>query len=58
MNELSRLKELYRYHILDTKPEAELDELAEIASVIFDTPMSFNYHGRQRPFLAQINIWP
>lgn len=40
MNELSRLKELYRYHILDTKPEAELDELAEIASVICDTPMS------------------
>lgn len=40
MNEQSRLKELYRYHILDTKPEVELDELAEIASVICDTPMS------------------
>lgn len=40
MNEQSRLKELYRYHILDSKPEVELDELAEIASVICDTPMS------------------
>lgn len=40
MNEQSRLKELYRYHILDTKPEVELDELAEIASVICSTPMS------------------
>ena len=40
MNEQSRLKELYRYHILDTKPEVELDELAEIASVICNTPMS------------------
>lgn len=40
MNEQSRLKELYRYHILDTEPEAELDELAEIASVICNTPMS------------------
>nr|WP_315191094.1 GAF domain-containing protein [uncultured Flavobacterium sp.] len=40
MTEQSRLKELYRYHILDTKPEVELDELAEIASVICNTPMS------------------
>lgn len=40
MDEQSRLNELYRYHILDTKPEVELDELAEIASVICDTPMS------------------
>ncbi len=40
MDEQLRLKELYRYHILDTKPETELDELAEIASVICDTPMS------------------
>lgn len=40
MTEQSRLKELYRYHILDTKPEVELDELAEIASLICNTPMS------------------
>lgn len=40
MDEQLRLKELYRYHILDTKPEVELDELAEIASVVCNTPMS------------------
>ncbi|MES2577317.1 MAG: GAF domain-containing protein [Bacteroidota bacterium] len=40
MNEQSRLKELYRYNILDTKPEVELDELAEIASIICNTPIS------------------
>lgn len=40
MDEQLRLDELYRYHILDSKPEDELDELAEIASVICNTPMS------------------
>lgn len=40
MKESLRLKELYEYHILDTKPEKELDELAEIASMICDTPIS------------------
>lgn len=40
MNEQSRLKELYRYNILDTKPEVELDEFAEIASIICNTSMS------------------
>ncbi|MBF6642249.1 GAF domain-containing protein [Flavobacterium sp. J49] len=40
MKEALRLKELYEYHILDTKPEKELDELAEIASMICNTPIS------------------
>ncbi|WKN30549.1 PAS domain-containing protein [Porifericola rhodea] len=40
MNEQERLKELQAYKILDTPPEKELDELAEIASVICDTPIS------------------
>ena len=40
MNEQARLKELYGYKILDTFPEKELDELAEIASALFDTPIS------------------
>lgn len=40
MNEANRLKELYTYHILDTKPEKELNELAEVASLICNTPIS------------------
>ena len=40
MNEQNRLQELKSYKILDTLPEKELDELAEIASVICDTPIS------------------
>ena len=40
MNELNRLKELYNYNILDTSSEKELDELAEIASAICETPIS------------------
>ena len=40
MNEQDRLQELKSYKILDTLPEKELDELAEIASVICDTPIS------------------
>lgn len=40
MNEKDRLKELYEYHILDTGPEKDLNELAEIASLICNTPIS------------------
>jgi len=40
MNEQHRLQELAAYKILDTLPEKELDELAEIASAICDTPIS------------------
>ncbi|QCR23573.1 PAS domain-containing protein [Pontibacter sp. SGAir0037] len=40
MSEENRLKELNAYQILDTLPEQELDELAEIASAICDTPIS------------------
>jgi hypothetical protein len=38
--ERERLQELYDYQILDTPPEAELNELAEIASLICNTPIS------------------
>lgn len=40
MNEQARLQDLYSYHILDTLPEQELDELAEVASAICGTPIS------------------
>jgi PAS domain-containing protein len=40
MNEQSRLEELFDYQILDTKPERELDELAEVASAVCGTPVS------------------
>ncbi|SNS67761.1 hypothetical protein SAMN06295967_1165 [Belliella buryatensis] len=37
---MDRLEDLKTYNILDTSPEQELNELAEIASAIFDTPVS------------------
>ncbi|MFN3802494.1 GAF domain-containing protein [Belliella pelovolcani] len=37
---MDRLEDLKKYNILDTPPEHELDELAKIASAIFDTPVS------------------
>ncbi|WP_417885799.1 GAF domain-containing protein [Zunongwangia sp.] len=40
MNENERLKELRKLEILDTIPEKEFDELAEIASYICQTPIS------------------
>lgn len=40
MSEQARLQELYDYRILDSAPDKELDELAEIASAICDTPIS------------------
>ncbi|WP_247235745.1 GAF domain-containing protein [Telluribacter sp. SYSU D00476] len=40
MTEEERLRELSKYSILDTPPEKELDELAQIASAIFNTPIS------------------
>lgn len=40
MNEQERLQELFDYRILDTSPEKELDEIAEIASAVCDTPIS------------------
>lgn len=40
MKEQDRFQELYKYKILDTPPDKELDELAEIASAICDTPIS------------------
>lgn len=40
MREEERLQELKSYKVLDTPPEKELDELAEIASAICDTPIA------------------
>lgn len=40
MNEKDRLQEVFDYRILDTPFEAELDELALIASAICDTPIA------------------
>lgn len=40
MNEQYRLTDLRDYRILDTPPEQELDEIAELASAICDTPIS------------------
>ncbi len=40
MNEKERVQELIAYQILDTAPETELNELAEIASAICNTPIS------------------
>lgn len=40
MNEYLRLQELESYHIMDTLPDNELDELVEIAAAILDTPIS------------------
>ncbi|MFC6998134.1 GAF domain-containing protein [Rufibacter roseus] len=40
MDELLRLKELADYKILDTLPEKELDEIAQIAAGVFDTPIA------------------
>ncbi len=38
--EKTRLEDLYSYRILDTTPEQELDELTEIASLVFNVPIS------------------
>jgi len=40
MQEEQRLQELLDYHVLDTNPEKDLDELAQIASAVCNTPMS------------------
>lgn len=39
-DEEKRLEDLKSYNVLDSSPEEELDELAEIASLICDTPIS------------------
>ncbi|MCC9168753.1 GAF domain-containing protein [Pontibacter harenae] len=51
MNEKARLQELIKYKILDTSPEKELDELAEIASAICNTPISLV------SFLDEKRLW-
>lgn len=39
-DEKQRLEDLYSYQISNTPPEQELNELAEIASLLFDMPIS------------------
>ena len=39
-NEIERLKALERYDVLDTKAEADFDELVKLASQICETPIS------------------
>lgn len=39
-NETARLQELYRYQILDTPPDPELDDLAMFAAEICDVPIA------------------
>lgn len=39
-SETERLSDLESYQVLDSSPEEELDELAQIASLICDTPIS------------------
>lgn len=41
LDERERIKVLESYNILDTSPEQELNELAELASTICGTPISF-----------------
>jgi len=48
--EIERLKELLSFGILDTSPEKEFDDLAQLASIICDTPtalISFIDDSRQ-----------
>lgn len=40
LNEEERLKKLYEYEILDTEQEKDFDEITELASLIFDTPIA------------------
>gem|GEM_PF-4315479 len=39
-NEIERLKTLSQYHILDTAPEADFDELTRLAAYICHTPIA------------------
>ena len=57
-HEADRLRELRRYHILDTEREREFDELVEITSEICNAPVSvvnFIDEGRQW-FKAEIGL--
>ncbi|MCH7412077.1 hypothetical protein MM213_01170 [Belliella sp. R4-6] len=55
---MSRLEDLKTYSILDTEPEEELDDLAQIASAIFDTPVSLIsfIDDKRQWFKAKIGI--
>jgi hypothetical protein len=40
MNDIARVEELRSYQILDTLPEAEFNEIVELAAAICNTPAS------------------
>lgn len=47
--EAERLAALYKYHILDTRPEAAFDELTELAALLFDAPIAvINFIDQER----------
>ncbi len=48
---MDRLEDLKSYRILDTPPENDFDELAEIASLICDTPISLI------SFVDEFRLW-
>ena len=39
-DESDRLQELYRYEVLDTEPEKDLDDLTLLAAQICETPIA------------------
>ena len=41
-NETDRIAALYQLHILDTPPEEDFDDIAELAAQICDAPVSIN----------------
>lgn len=41
MKELERIRALEAFHILDSSPEKEFDEIVELASAMFNVPISF-----------------
>lgn len=58
MNEKQRLQDLLSYHILDTPPEDDLNDLAEIASLLCNTPVSLIsiVDGKRQWFKAKKGI--
>lgn len=55
-SEKNRLAELFSYQILDTLPEQELNELSELASLIFDVPIALiTFVDRDRQWF-KVNI--